>query len=288
MWQRCADLMVATGGGLHLNHQITGLELVANRVVAANVSTPNGEQRFEAEHFISTMPLRSLIYALGPAAPEAVRHAAEGLAYRDFILVALILDQPKLFPDNWIYCHTPGIQVGRVQNFNNWSAGLVPDPTKTCLGMEYFCFEGGALWRRPDQDLVAMATRELEALGLARGATVIDANVVRMPKAYPIYDASYRRHVDTIRAFLDTIPNLHTIGRNGMHKYNNQDHSMYTAMLAVANLEGANHDLWQVNNDFDYHEEQLITNHPTASGEVRARAAASNGDQRRLRRHVAV
>ena len=165
---------------------------------------------------------------------------------------------------------------------------MVPEPGMTCLGMEYFCFDGGALWRRPDKDLISMASRELEALGLGRGAKVIDANVVRMPKAYPIYDASYRSHVDTIRSFIDTIPNLHTIGRNGMHKYNNQDHSMYTAMLAVGNLEGANHDLWQVNNDFDYHEEQLITNHPTPSGGMRARVPTANEDQRRQRRHAAV
>jgi protoporphyrinogen oxidase len=288
MWERCAALTVAAGGEVLLNHQITGLEMDGHRIVAAEVSTPDGERRMEAEHFISTMPLRSLVHALGSSAPVAVQQAAEGLAYRDFILVALILDKPKLFPDNWIYCHTPGIQVGRVQNFNNWSSALVPDPTMTCLGMEYFCFDGGALWRRPDKDLISMASRELEALGLGRGAKVIDANVVRMPKAYPIYDASYRSHVDTIRSFIDTIPNLHTIGRNGMHKYNNQDHSMYTAMLAVGNLEGANHDLWQVNNDFDYHEEQLITNHPTPSGGMRARVPTANEDQRRQRRHAAV
>jgi protoporphyrinogen oxidase len=283
MWERCAELMAGNGGELLLNHEITELELSGKRVVAASVSTPGGERRFEAEHFISTMPLRSLIRALGAAAPEEVQHAAEGLAYRDFILVALILDKPKLFPDNWIYCHTPGIQVGRVQNFNNWSPGLVPDSTKTCLGMEYFCFEGGALWRRRDEDLVTMAARELQALGLGRGAAVIDASVVRMPKAYPIYDASYRKHVDTIRGFVDTIPNLQTIGRNGMHKYNNQDHSMYTAMLAVANLEGESHDLWQVNNDFDYHEEQLITDHPTPSGGMPARKPSVNGNHRRQR-----
>jgi protoporphyrinogen oxidase len=266
MWQRCAELMTDVGGELLLDHKVTGFELAGDRVVAANVTTAAGEQRFEAEHFISTMPLRSLVRALGSAVPEAVRDAAEGLAYRDFILVALILDRPGLFPDNWIYCHTPGIKVGRVQNFNNWSPALVPDPTKTCLGMEYFCFQDDGLWQQQDQDLVAMATHELEQLGLARGASVIDGTVVRMPKAYPIYNATYRRHLDTIRSFLDCIPNLHTIGRNGMHKYNNQDHSMYTAMLTVANLEGANHDLWAVNNDLDYHEEQKITSQPPSVG----------------------
>lgn len=287
MWQRCAELMVKRGGELHLDHRITEFELVDNRIVAAIVRTPDGDRRLEAEHFVTTMPLRSLVRALGSAVPPAVQEAAEGLAYRDFILVALILDKPKLFPDNWIYCHTPGIQVGRVQNFNNWSSALVPDPTTTCLGMEYFCFQDGALWRRQDQDLVAMATRELDALGLAQGAKVIDASVVRMPKAYPIYDASYRRHVESIRGFLDTITNLQTVGRNGMHKYNNQDHSMYTAMLAVANLKGASHDLWQVNNDFDYHEEQLITDHPTPSRGIPARSPTP-GEQRPPRVRAAV
>jgi protoporphyrinogen oxidase len=216
-----------------------------------------------------------------------VRTAAEGLAYRDFILVALILDKPKLFPDNWIYCHTPGIKVGRVQNFNNWSSALVPDPTKTCLGMEYFCFKADGLWQQHDQDLVAMATHELEVLGLARGAKVIDSTVVRMPKAYPIYDATYGRHLDTIRSFLDRISNLHTIGRNGMHKYNNQDHSMYTAMLAVANLEGASHDLWAVNNDLDYHEEQQVSTHTAPPPVLKVKILPPEAERRRSRSRVA-
>jgi protoporphyrinogen oxidase len=262
MWERCAEQLTKLGGELLLDHKITGIELAGNRVVATRVTTPGGEERFEVDHLISTMPLRSLVRAMGSAAPDAVRAAAASLGYRDFMLVALILDKPALFPDNWIYCHTPGIKVGRVQNFNNWSPALVPDETKTCLGMEYFCFEGDDLWRQPDQELVALASEELDMLGLARGARVVDAAVVRMPKAYPIYDADYRRHLETIRSFLDGISNLHTIGRNGMHKYNNQDHSMYTAMLAVQNLEGASHDLWAVNSDLDYHEEQRITTRP--------------------------
>jgi protoporphyrinogen oxidase len=288
MWERCADRMAGLGGELHLDHKVTELELEGNRAVAVSVATSTGPQRFEADHFISTMPLRCLVRALGPAAPEAVRVAAEKLAYRDFILVALILDKPRLFPDNWIYCHTPGIKVGRVQNFNNWSPALVPHPDRTCLGMEYFCFEGDGLWQQQDQELVALATQELEGLGLAHGAKVVDASVVRMPKAYPIYDAEYRGHLDTIRSFLDTIPNLHTIGRNGMHKYNNQDHSMYTAMLAVANLEGASHDLWAVNSDLDYHEEQRITTQESSVPLKGPRPTPPEGVRRRTRRQLAV
>jgi protoporphyrinogen oxidase len=234
------------------------------------------------------MPLRALVHALGPAAPPEVRAAADGLGYRDFILVALILDKPRLFPDNWIYCHTPGIKVGRVQNFNNWSPALVPDPNRTCLGMEYFCFEGDGLWLQSDEELVALATQELHTLALARGANVVDANVVRMPKAYPIYDQAYPRHLQTIRTFLDGIPNLHTIGRNGMHKYNNQDHSMYTAMLLVENMEGATHDLWSVNNDLDYHEEQRLASPALKNGNRPDNSLPRAGGRLRPRRPAPV
>jgi protoporphyrinogen oxidase len=227
--------------------------------------------RIEADHFISTMPLRSLVRAFDPAPPEAVTEAAERLAYRDFILVALILDRENIFPDNWIYVHTPGVKVGRIQNFNNWSRDMVPLPGATCVGMEYFCFAGDGLWNTPDDELIALAGRELAQLGLAPDAKVVDGTVVRMPKAYPIYDATYKQSVDTIREFLDGVPNLVTVGRNGMHKYNNQDHSMYTAMLAIENMAGAEHDIWAVNTDLEYHEEQRI---PNESSRVDPEAAA--------------
>jgi protoporphyrinogen oxidase/GT2 family glycosyltransferase len=258
MWERCTELVTGLGGAVQLGHEVIGFDLVDGSVVAAQVRTPGGTQRVEADHFISTMPLRSLVRALGNAVPAAVQQAGAALTYRDFIVVALILDRSELFPDNWIYVHTPGLKVGRVQNFNNWSAALVPEPGTTCLGMEYFCFEGDALWQRTDGDLVSLATHELGQLRLAPSARVLDATVVRMPKAYPIYDRAYRTHLDTIRPFLDAIPNLHTIGRGGMHKYNNQDHSMYAAMLLVENLEGAAHDLWAVNSDLEYQEEQRL------------------------------
>jgi protoporphyrinogen oxidase len=150
------------------------------------------------------------------------------------------------------------VKVGRIQNFNNWSRAMVPDPGRTCLGLEYFCFEGDELWTSPDEELVALAAAELKALELDGGARVVDGTVVRMPKAYPVYDAEYRQHLDVARAHLDRIGNLHLVGRNGMHKYNNQDHSMLTAMMAVWNMEGANHDVWSVNTDFEYHEEQRV------------------------------
>ena len=271
MWERAADRVEQFGGKVLLSHSAKSFEIVDGEVKAVLVESPHGIQRMEADHFISTIPLRTLVRSLHPAPPEGVSTAAAKLAYRDFILVALILDREDIFPDNWIYVHTPGVKVGRIQNFNNWSREMVPRPGTTCVGMEYFCFAGDGLWNTADEDLIALAARELSQLGLAPDANVIDGTVVRMPKAYPIYDASYRASVDTIREHLDGIPNLVTVGRNGMHKYNNQDHSMYTAMLAVENMTGASHDLWSVNTDLEYHEEQRVD---TEEAELESEAAA--------------
>lgn len=258
MWEACRDRIRELGGRVLMQHKVSRFELHDGRVNAVRVDTPEGATTIEGEHFISSVPLRSLVRGLGSAAPPEALAAANGLAYRDFILVALVIQGEDLFPDNWIYIHTPGVKVGRIQNFNNWSKAMVPEAGRTCLGMEYFCFEGDGLWTSPDEDLIALATREFAQLELAPGCKVIDGSVVRMPKAYPIYDASYRAHLDCVRDCIDAIPNLHTVGRNGMHKYNNQDHSMYTAMLTVANMFGASHDVWSVNTDFEYHEEQKV------------------------------
>jgi len=258
MWEVCRDRIVAKGNRVLMQHRVTAVEQVGNRVVAVRAETPEGERRFAADHVISTTDLRALIGALTPPVPAPVAAAAAGLRYRDFLVVALMLNRDDLFPDNWIYVHTPGVKVGRIQNFNNWSRAMVPTPGQTCLGLEYFCFEGDGLWSAADADLIALASREIEVLGLAPGSLVRDGAVVRMAKAYPIYDSSYRGHVDAIREFLAPIENLHTVGRNGMHKYNNQDHSMLTAMLTVANMQGESHDIWEVNTDFEYHEEQQV------------------------------
>ena len=258
MWETCAQKIEEMGGRILMRHAVTAFESDERGVSAVIACNDGKSKRFEAEHFITTVPLTKLIEGLGDAAPESVANAANGLAYRDFILVALIVDREKLFPDNWIYVHTPGVTVGRIQNFNNWSAAMVPVEGVTCIGMEYFCFEGDGLWESDDAGLVKLASAELAKLGLCPGANVTDGAVVRMPKAYPIYDACYRANVDEISAYLDSVPNLHTVGRNGMHKYNNQDHSMYTAMLAVENMLGATHDLWSVNTDLEYHEEQRV------------------------------
>ena len=260
MWETCRDRVVEMGNDVLMQHRVTGFEVSRGRVRAVRASTPSGERTFEADHVISTMALRSLVRSLDPPAPEPVRIAAEGLKYRDFLVVALILGRDHLFPDNWIYIHTAGVKVGRIQNFNNWSAAMVPTPNTTCLGMEYFCFKGDGLWESRDTDLIRQAATELETLGLGRASEVLDGAVIRMPKAYPIYDSTYRSHLNVVRGHIDPISNLHTVGRNGMHKYNNQDHSMLTAMMAIWNMKGAAHDLWEVNTDFEYHEEQKIEN----------------------------
>ncbi len=258
MWEMCRDRIIEMGNDVHMQHYATRIDLENGKVTGVWASTPEGEKHFPAEHVINTMPVRNLVRSLSPAVPEPVRQAAEGLKYRDFLVVALMLDKQDLFPDNWIYIHTPGVQVGRIQNFNNWSQAMVPVPGMTCIGMEYFCFKGDGLWESKDADLIAQAARELESLGLASASLVKDGAVIRMPKAYPIYDSQYRGHLDVVREYIDTISNLHTVGRNGMHKYNNQDHSMLTAMMALWNMQGASHDLWAVNTDFEYHEEQKL------------------------------
>jgi protoporphyrinogen oxidase len=208
-----------------------------------------------AAHVISSAPMRELAGRIHPL-PAAVP-AALDLKYRDFLTVALMIRSDDLFPDNWIYIHDPRVKVGRVQNFRSWSPEMVPDPELACVGLEYFCFEGDGLWSAPDEELVALATSELATLGLADPASVVGGRVVRQEKAYPVYDDHYRDNVETLRAELEeAYPTLHLVGRNGMHRYNNQDHAMMTAMLCVENIlaEEKLYDLWQVNGDAEYHE----------------------------------
>ena len=259
MWETCTDRVRAMGNEVLMRHYAHAIEVQDGQAVAVRAKTDGGEVRFPCEHVINTSAVRSLVRALDPAPPAEVAAAAEGLKYRDFLVVALMLEAQDLFPDNWIYIHTPGVKVGRIQNFNNWSQAMVPVPGHTCLGLEYFCFKGDGLWESPDAELVQLATQEFLSLGLApKDTKVVDGAVIRMPKAYPIYDSEYRGHLDRVRAHIDGIPNLHTVGRNGMHKYNNADHSMLTAMFALENMHGARHDVWAVNTDYEYHEEQKI------------------------------
>lgn len=219
-------------------------------------SFQTNDKRFEGTHFLSSMPIRDLLRALRPAPPKSVLRAAGDFNYRDFITVAVILDRRDVFPDNWIYVHDPAVKVGRIQNYKNWSPDMVPDESKTCLGLEYFCFEGDGLWTSSDADLLSRAAEELEYLGLAPADAVVDGTVLRVPKAYPVYDGTYRKGLATVRQFLEQIPNLQLIGRNGMHRYNNQDHAMLTGILAARNILGlGRHDLWDVNVDEEYVED---------------------------------
>jgi protoporphyrinogen oxidase len=213
-----------------------------------------GIETYTAQHVVSSAPVRELVEKISPT-PISRLHARE-LRYRDFLTVALMVRKPDLFPDNWIYIHDPAVKVGRVQNFRSWSPEMVP-PGMSCLGLEYFCFEGDGLWSAPDAELIALAKKEIAQIGLIAESDVTDACVVRQPKAYPVYDESYRENVATIRRDLEGLyPTLHMVGRNGMHKYNNQDHAMMTAMLAAKNILAGErlYDIWNVNEDAEYHE----------------------------------
>ncbi|WP_229400346.1 NAD(P)/FAD-dependent oxidoreductase [Micromonospora okii] len=263
MWERCAELVTKAGGTVTLRSRAAVVHRAGGRAVAVTVAGPDGERRVAADHVVSTMPLPALVRALDPPAPPHVLAAADALRHRDFLTVALVVPAAAGFPDNWIYVHTPGVRVGRIQNFGSWSPYLVRDGF-TCLGLEYFVDAGDDLWDSADNALVALGTAELEALGLVRPGAVSAGYVVRMPKAYPIYDAGYEQAVETMRAWLaEAVPNVHPVGRNGMHRYNNQDHSMLTAMLAVENiLDSAGHDVWTVNVEEEYHEQAGATPAP--------------------------
>jgi protoporphyrinogen oxidase len=256
MWNAFRGEVVRLGGLLHTDREVVAIERDGDRVEAV-VTTANGtRERHAGTDFVSSMPITELVARLDPPAPDAVRAAAAQLTHRAFVTVCLVVDAPALFPDNWIYIHDPAVQVGRIQNFKNWSPAMVPDPAKTSLGLEYFCTEGDELWRTSDAELVALARREIAQIGLARAEQVEDGCVVRVADAYPVYDSDYREHLDVVRAYVDGLANLQTIGRNGLHRYNNQDHAMVTGMLAVRNaLHGERHDLWSVNTDQEYHEE---------------------------------
>jgi protoporphyrinogen oxidase len=250
MWEAMRDRVEQLGGRVLTGTPVTGVRVEDGRVVS--VSTP--DRTYGASAVISSLPLATVAQMAGPSVPASVLSAAGGLRYRDFLTVALMLDGPDPFPDTWIYVHEPGVRVARIQNFRAWSPAMVPDPTASCIGLEYFCFAGDELWCTDDSSLVELAARELDTLGLGGGVRA--GHVVRVPNAYPIYDETYASRVAVVRDWVDRIDGLQQIGRNGLHRYNNLDHSMLTAARAVENLcDDAGHDVWAVNADSWYHEE---------------------------------
>jgi len=259
MWETMTREIRRMGGEVRTETPVERLVIEDGRVVGVEA----GGETIEAGQVISSLPLRSTVEMARPLAPAETRESARGLRYRDFLTVALVLDGEDLFPDNWIYIHEPGVRVGRIQNYRSWSPWMVPDQSKACVGLEYFCFEGDDLWTMNDDELVELASRELEQLGLADRAKVERGYAVRVPKAYPMYDVDYETRVDAIREWLEGIENLQQVGRNGLHRYNNSDHSMLTAMRAVENLvKDTSHDLWAVNAESVYHEEDVKEEHP--------------------------
>jgi protoporphyrinogen oxidase len=261
MWEAMRDSVVEWGGEVRVNALVERIVLDGSRVV----SVIAGGRAERAGAVVSSLPLRTVVRLADPPPPGHVAEAARGLRYRDFVTVALVLDGPEPFPDNWIYVHEPEVRVARVQNYRAWSPWMVPDQSTCCLGLEYFCFAGDELWSRSDDELVDLAAGELATIGLARHAHVRRGYVVRVPMAYPIYDDAYGARVAVVRGWLDGIENLEQVGRNGLHRYNNCDHSMLTAMRAVENLEGAHHDLWSINADSWYQETQTLDEHPYRS-----------------------
>jgi protoporphyrinogen oxidase len=261
LWEVVGERIVAGGGVIHMRHRVVGLERDAHRITAVIAQDAQGDtHRFSGEHVFSTMPVRALCRALSPAPPPAVREVAAGLLYRDFITVGLLVDRLKLgrLDDNWIYIQEPGVQVGRMQVFNNWSPWMVADRSKTWIGLEYFCNDTDPLWAMSEADLIALGIEESQRIGILDPSAVRDGVVIKMPRTYPAYFGTYDRFHE-IRAFLDGIENLYPIGRNGMHRYNNQDHSMLTAMMAVDGIAAGVRDmeaLWSVNTEAEYHEEK--------------------------------
>jgi protoporphyrinogen oxidase len=259
MWETAARKTVAQGGVVRMDRSLTRMDWdPASQIWTVTTTSADGQiDTTTARHVISSAPITELCAALANT-PTALPRA-NALRYRDFITVALITKANLSFPDNWIYIHDPSVKVGRIQNFLSWSPEMAP-AGYACLGLEYFCFEGDGLWTSPDSELIELARREIDRIGLIGYDDVTDASVVRQPKAYPVYDDAYQANVEAVRQELEqTYPTLHLVGRNGMHKYNNQDHAMMTAMLTVENIIAGERrfDVWQVNEDAEYSEAGL-------------------------------
>lgn len=257
MWEAVTGRVEERGGTVHMQSEAKTIHRQGNRITGVTATTSDGKtQHVTGTDFISSMPVTHLITRLDPPPPPEVLDAASNLKYRDFLTVCLIVNQASLFPDNWIYIHEPRVKVGRIQNFKNWSPDMVPDQSKSSLGLEYFCNEGDELWTMADADLIELGKREMAQIGLAQYEDIEDGAVFRVEKSYPVYDSDYRTYLTILQEYLATLENFQTIGRNGLHRYNNQDHTMLTAIYAVRNmLYNENTNLWLINAEEEYHEE---------------------------------
>lgn len=256
MWEALAAEVERMGCRVEYQAKVQRINHQKYRVNSITLEQDSGRKTIPVNGCVSSMPLSELILSLDPPAPAEVRIAAKNLGYRDYIAVNLIIDNPNLFPDNWIYVHDPIVELGRIQNYKNWSPEMVPDPGKTVLGLEYFHFESDQEWNWPDRKLIERGTAELEKLGLIGQARVEDGWVTRVPKAYPVYSNNYQEDLEIIKKYLEKFDNLQTVGRNGTHRYNNMDHSMLSGILAASNLMGEKIDLWKINTEQEYHEEE--------------------------------
>jgi protoporphyrinogen oxidase len=252
MYETMAQKLVELGGEIRFGHTVVGLVHDGSQVSAVRVESNGETHEMPAEHVLSSIPLTLLVRGMEP--PAKVLEATQQLRYRNLLTVNLIADAPDLFPDNWIYVHDPKIQLGRIQNYKNWSPHMVPDSSKTSLGLEYFCSDDEPLWTMSDEELLALGQREMNSIELLKGAPIIDGCVVRVPKAYPVYKRGYEAHLNVIKDYIDGFSNLAPMGRYGMFKYNNSDHSILTALLSVENILGAKHNVWAVNTETEYHE----------------------------------
>lgn len=269
MWEACAQKVRDLGGEVRMGQRVTGCHY-DERGWTISTRTESGETaEVTGDQLVSSAPIRELAASLSPKLSERAAAAAGSLKYRDFLTVMLILNERNAFSDNWIYVHDTGVRVGRIQNFKSWSPEMVPDPAMACYGLEYFCFAGDSLWNMPDADLIALGRQELVQLGFAKAEDIRDGCVVRQAKAYPVYDEQYAEHVRAVREELEQrFPALHLVGRNGMHKYNNQDHSMMTAILCARNILAGfrKYNLWEVNEDAEYHESGSAPTSSSVSG----------------------
>jgi len=257
MYEQMAQNIEKAGGDILMEQEVIKIkydDFIIKSVVTRDKN--NNEAEYCADNFLSSMPITTLVKSLSPAVPQEVLEAAGNLTYRSFITISVILNSPNPFPDTWIYVHSPEVKMGRIQNFKSWSPFMVSNKNQIALGLEYFCTEGDDLWNMKDTDLIKLGLKELEKIKLGKGEDFVSGFVARVSKAYPVYDTNYKKHIEVVKKYLSKFKNIQPIGRYGMFKYNNMDHSILTGIYAAENILGKNNNIWAVNADKEYHEEK--------------------------------